>query len=199
MDAAPEVLPSEMVFVHIRIIVGMVLGISLTRLVNGVMRYVQHSGREQIYPIHMGWVLFTFLFIVHFWWFEIALSMLHQWSFSVYLFLICYAGIFAMLASLLFPDRIDEYGTFKIYFQERRRWFFGILLLMIVLDSVDTFIKGPEYFSRHYDWDYPVRQGVLALGTIGAMIWKSEKYHAVFVVFAVILQIVWSLTLFEFL
>jgi hypothetical protein len=104
----PSIASSETVFVHIRIIVGMVLAIGLTRLVNGAMRYVQHSGRERVYPIHMGWVLFTFLSIVHFWWFEIALSALHHWSFSVYLFLICYAGVFTMLASLLFPDRIDE-------------------------------------------------------------------------------------------
>lgn len=196
MDTLPHVVSSEMIFVHVRIIVGMVLGISIARLVNGVMRYVQHPGREQIYPIHMGWVLFTFLFIVHFWWFEIALAALHQWSFSVYLFLICYAGIFAMLASLLFPDRIDEYGTLKAYFQQRRRWFFGILLAMIVLDSVDTFIKGTEYFSEHYNWDYPVRQGLLAIGTLGAMVWQSEKYQASFVVFAVVLQIAWSLSLF---
>ena len=199
MDASPDIVPSDTTFVHIRIIVGMIIGLSLTRLVNGVMRFVQHPGKEEIYPIHMGWVLFTFLFIVHFWWFEIALAKLHPWPFSVYLFLICYAGVFAMLASLLFPDRIDEYGTLKDYFQQRRRWFFGILLLMIVFDSIDTAIKGPEYFNRHYGLDYPVRQGLLAIGAIGGMIWQSERYQAVFVIFAVAFQTFWIFTLFEFL
>jgi hypothetical protein len=70
---------------------------------------------------------------------------------------------------------------------------------MIVLDSVDTPIKGPEYFNTYYNWDYPVRQGLLAVGTIGAMVWQSERYQAAFVVFAVVLQIVWSLSLLEFL
>jgi hypothetical protein len=63
------------VFVHIRIIVGMVLGLSLTRLVTGLTRFVQHPKREQIYPIHFGWVLFMLLSIVYFWWFEFGCSL----------------------------------------------------------------------------------------------------------------------------
>jgi hypothetical protein len=54
------------------------------------------------------------LTITHFWWFEFRLSSL-RWTFEIYLFLVLYAAIFAVLAALLFPDRIDDYKGFEDY------------------------------------------------------------------------------------
>ncbi|WP_119272319.1 hypothetical protein [Taklimakanibacter deserti] len=195
MEAAP--IPHD-AFIHIRIILGIVLGLSLTRLVSGLTRFVQHPQREQIYPIHLGWVLFLLLAITHFWWFEFGLASLSHWTFEIYLFLIFYAAIFAVLAALLFPDRMDEYKGFEDYFQSRRQWFYGFLALIFVLDLIDTWIKGADYF-RSFGIEYPLRQAAFALCSIIAMFVPSRRYQAAFVTVGLIYQLFWILRQFEVL
>lgn len=71
----------------------------IARLVTGVTRFLQHPGKEKICAVHLGWVAFLFLFIIHFWWFEFALSQIGIWTFPLCFLLICYSIVFVMLAA----------------------------------------------------------------------------------------------------
>jgi hypothetical protein len=186
------------VFIHVRIILGMVLGLSIARLVTGLTRFLQHPGRERIYPVHIGWVVFMLLAITHFWWFEFGLSSLHRWTFEIYLFLILYAVLFVMISALLFPDRMDEYKGFEDYFQSRRKWFYGLLALIFLFDLVDTLIKGMEHF-RSFGLEYPIRQGTFVLCSLIAIFVRSVRYQAAFVTVGLIYQLSWILRQFDVL
>jgi hypothetical protein len=199
MNVDAPIQASHEIFVHIRIIVGMVLGISVARLVTGVTRFLQHPGKEKIYAVHLGWVAFLFLFIIHFWWFEFALSQIRIWTFPLDFLLICYSIVFVMLAAMLFPDQISEYKGFRDYFRQRRKWFYALLLILLLVDVVDTMTKGQSYYHHVYGWAYPVRQSLLVAGAAGALFVDSERYDAVFMAFALLFQIVWILTLFDVL
>ena len=102
-------------FVDVRIIIGIVTGLSVTRLLTGLARFVQHPVRDRIYLVHLAWAFFLLLAIVHFWWFEFGLERIGVWTFAIYLFVICYAALFFFLCALLFPDRMDEYSGFAEY------------------------------------------------------------------------------------
>lgn len=52
---------------------GMVIGLGVTRLLSGVARIVQHPGQHRLYPVHLAWVGFMLLLLVHFWWWEFGL------------------------------------------------------------------------------------------------------------------------------
>lgn len=186
------------VFVHLRIIIGMVLGLSLTRLVTGLTRFVQHPRRDQIYPVHIGWVLFLLLSIIHFWWYEFALSTIRQWTFPVYFFLILYASLFVALASLLFPDRMDDYKGFEDYFQSRGRWFYSLLALLFAFDVVDTLIKGEAYF-RSLGLEYPLRQAIFAICAVIAVFLPSRRFQAAFVFIGLVYQVWWIIRLYDVL
>src|SRR5690606_15241922 len=108
-----DVVNAHETFTHIRIIIGMVLGISVSRLLVGLSRFMQHPGNERVYPVHLGWVFFVLLFIIHFWWFEFALLRIQTWKFATYFFLISYTGVFVLLAAMLFPDHMGNYVGFK--------------------------------------------------------------------------------------
>lgn len=193
MDS-PPVHPD--VFVHVRIIVGMVLGLSLARLITGLTRFVQHPKREKIYPIHLGWVLFLLLSIIHFWWYEFGLSTIRHWTFELYFFVILYAGLFVTIASLLFPDRMEEYSGFEEYFQSRRKWFYGLLALMFLVDMIDTAVKGADHFGA-LGIEYPIRQTGFAICSVIAMFVASRIYEAIFVAVALVYQVWWILRLFD--
>jgi hypothetical protein len=184
------------IFVHIRIIVGIVIGLSITRLLTGLSRFVQHPKRERIYPIHIGWAFFVLLAIIHFWWFEFALSTLQHWTFEVYIFIILYAVLFFLLCTLLFPDRMDEYAGFKDYFHSRQKWFFGLLTLMFVVDMIDTRVKGVAHFQALGN-EYLIRQIGFAILALTAVFVRSVRYHAAFAAIALVYQVWWILPNFH--
>jgi len=199
MEGSTGIDQSHEIFVHIRIIIGMILGLSVARLVTGVTRFIQHPGKEKIDLIHFGWVIFIFLSIIHFWWFEFALTRITRWTFEEYLLLISYAVVFVMLASIAFPDNIGDHRRLEQYFRDRNTLFYSLLLIMFLVDILDTLIKGTDYYEKFYGWYYPVRQGLLIAGTIGALIVKSERYQVLFVAFALVFQVVWIASLFDVL
>lgn len=143
-------------FPHIRIVMGMVIGLAMSKLLTGFAGLVQHPGRYRLSAIHLLWAGSILVELVLFWWWEFALSQLPVWNFTTFLFLIAYTITLYLLAALLFPDNIDEYGGYEAYLIRRRHWFFGLLATMFVLDVVDTMIKGEAHWS-HLVTDYMIQ------------------------------------------
>lgn len=185
-------------FVHVRIIVGIVTGLSVARLLTGLARFVQHPERERIYFVHLGWAIYLLLAVVHFWWFEFALSRIGIWTFPVYFFIICYAALFFFLSTILFPDRMEEYSGYDQYFHSRQKWFYGLFAAILLVDIVDTSLKGAEHL-RYLGAGYLARQAVLGALAAGAMFIRDRRYHLAFVAIAIISQAVWILSQFDVL
>ena len=185
-------------FTHVRTIMGMVLGLSLARLVNGLTRFVQHPGSVKIYPVHIGWVVFLLISIIHFWWYEFHLSLVSEWTFPIYFFLILYTMIFAALTALLFPDQMNDYSGFEQYFDLRKKWFFGLLALTFLIDLGDTLIKGREYFVS-LGVEYPIHQAIFFLASIGAIFISGKRVQLILVSVAVVYQLSWILRTYDLL
>ncbi|MDB5534344.1 MAG: hypothetical protein JWO28_2659 [Hyphomicrobiales bacterium] len=163
---------SHELFTHVRIVLGMVIGLGITRLLTGVAGFIQHPDRNRLSLLHMLWVVSTLIELVLFWWWQFGLSRIGYWNFSVFLFVISYAVVLYLLAALLFPDNIAEYGGYEDFFLKRRRWFFSLLGATFVLDVIDTLIKGMDHFNA-LSMDYLVQVPIgLALCVIG---WNSTK------------------------
>jgi hypothetical protein len=155
-------------YVHVRVLIGIILGLSVTRLVGGVAGFIQHPGRDRISLIHLGWVAWALLSVITFWWWEFRLSLIPRWNFGLYFFIVIYSSMFFFLSALLFPEDLSEYHGYQDYFLSRRVWFFGFVALTLALDLVDTWIKGTEYW-RTLGPEYPVRIiALLALCAIAA-------------------------------
>jgi len=182
-------------FEHVRVIVGMVLGISVSRLVIGMAEFLQHPKRKKIYLVHLGWVLYLFLTITHFWWYEFGLAKIQGWSFGLYFFLISFACLFAFITSLLFPKNMDEYDGYEDYFQSRRRMFYVMFSVLAVADLVDTAIKGSERFDA-LGIEYPIHQVVLIVLSIIAIFVPSKVWQGMFVAGALLYKAFWIYRLY---
>src|ERR1700754_541510 len=121
MDAAT----AKELFVHLRILMGTVIGLGMPRLLAGFAGFIQHPGRARLYATHLIWAGSILLTLVHFWWWEFALFDVQIWNFGAFLFLIAYCIALFMLCALLFPDNISEYSGYEDFFMSRRAWFFG--------------------------------------------------------------------------
>lgn len=185
-------------FGHVRTIIGMVLALSLARLVNGLTRFVQHPGTIRVYPVHLGWVVFLLITIVHFWWYEFHLMLVPVWTFPLYGFLIFYTMVFAALTALLFPDQMTDYAGFEDYFKKRKRWFFGLLAFAAVLDVGDTLIKGGDYLQS-LGTEYLIRQAAFVILSIAAMFITSGRVQLILVLAAIAYQVSWIVRLYDIL
>lgn len=184
--------PPAEAFTHVRIIIGIILGLCVSRLLTGVARFIQHPEKQLLYPVHLGWVAFILLSVIHFWWFEFNLRAISLWSFEIYLFIIFYAGLYFLLCTLLFPDKLDGYTGYRDYFMSRRKWFFGILAVVYMADVVDTLIKGMERYHL-YGNEYPIRVAVFIIVSLIAMFTDNRRFHALFVTMALIYEVVFTL------
>lgn len=182
------------VFIHVRIVMGTVIGLGLTRLLMGTAGLIQHPQRAKLSLIHLLWVFSISVELILFWWWEYDLSQLPSWNFGIFAFLIGYAVTLFALAALLFPDNLTEYDGYEDFFIKRRHWFFGIFALTFVFDLVDTMIKGAPYFDA-MDSTYVVQIPFgLALSAIA--IWTpNRRFHLAFVVLHLLYQ-AWSIAFY---
>src|SRR5690606_6810658 len=134
-------------YVHVRVVLGMVVGLGLTHLLRHFARILDSPVRERSYWVHLLWAGSMFLYLLHFWWWEFRLVHTVQWTFLLYLFIAAYALLLYLLCAIIFPDSLEGYRNYEDYFHSRRKWFFGLLGLAYVVDLADTWIKGVGYFE----------------------------------------------------
>lgn len=190
MSVQEQALLAHDVYPHIRTVMGMVIGLGVTRLLSGVARIVQHPGQQVLYPVHLAWVASVLLSLVHFWWWEFALFRIEIWTFGTYLFVISYAILLFMQCALLFPDSLGEYADYKEFFLARRAWFFGLLATTSLFDVMDTLIKGKAHFER-FAGEYMLRTPIMLLLCIAATRASSQAFHVTFVAMALTYQLFW--------
>lgn len=178
-------------FPHIRIVIGMVVGLAIARLLTGIARLIQHPKRYRVSLIHLLWVFSLLAELALFWWWEFALSRLPSLTFGTFIFLIVYALTLFLLCALLFPEDLDEYADYEDYFLNRRRWFFGLFALIFVLDVVDTALKGPARWN-HYSADYLI-QVPLGLGLcLVASLWANKRLQLAMALLHITYQVYWT-------
>ncbi|OYY81956.1 MAG: hypothetical protein B7Y61_12720 [Rhizobiales bacterium 35-66-30] len=91
---------------------------------------------------------------------------------------------------LLFPDTLGDYPSYRAYFAAKRKWFFGFFALSQVLDQIDSWIKGADYFLT-LGWPYSVTTGLLVLMSIVAMFSSNGRFQAAFLALGLINEVGW--------
>lgn len=183
-------------FVHVRIIIGIVLGLCISRVLIGSASLVQHPHRKKTCFTHMAWVAYALLSVVHFWWLEFNLRVIQVWNFETYLFIIFFAALHFLLCAMLFPEHMQEYASYHDYFISRRRWFFGLLITIQLADVYDTVLKGWDHFYN-YGAEYPLAVAIIVGLSIFAMVTRKAWFHAGFAALALLYAITFSLRHFS--
>jgi hypothetical protein len=175
-------------YLHVRVLISMILGLSVTRLVGGLAGFVQNPGRYRLSIIHLGWVCWTLLSTVSFWWWEFGLSKVEHWTFGLYLFVCVYASVFFFLSAVLFPGDLAETKSYEEYFLSRRAWIFGFIALIQLMDIGDTWVKGEGYFGD-LGTDYPIGIAAYIVGSVIGALSKNRAVQFLLVVCALIYDV----------
>jgi len=194
--AVPDAATNHDLYLHIRVIISIVLGIAITRILSGFARFMQHPGKLKIYPVHLLWALIVLISAIHFWWWEFGLSAVTVWRFELFLFVLFYAFLFALMANILFPDDLDEYTGYKDYFLPRRGWFFGLFILSQVTDRFDSALKGGAYV-RAFGVEYPIRIAVVCLLALAATRTRNPRYQLGFALLYLAYYTAWIVRVYD--
>ena len=182
MQVAP---PSHDLLVHARTVISIILGLSLARLLNGVAGLIQHPKKEHLWWPHLCWVVYMMVSITAFWWWQFQLNELRALTFETYIFLIAEAAMLFLICSVIFPTEISEYQGYGDYFMSRRAWFFGLLILSLLMDIGDTWLKGTHHFVS-LGAEYPVRIALMAGLCLAACFVRNVRFHAAFALAALV-------------
>jgi hypothetical protein len=174
-------------FEYVIVLTGVVIGLALTHLMQGVAKIIEHPGRVRIWWVHLGWVVYMFVSAVFWWWWEFRLRLIANWSFQLYAFVIAYAFFIYLICVMLFPSDIEPFKDFKEYFIARRRWFFGMLIAWLAIDFFDTWAKGSTYFAS-LGIEYPIAQAGLALVCLAGLLSPRERVQGAVLLLVVAYQ-----------
>jgi hypothetical protein len=183
---APQ--PNPELYPHVKVVISIIVGLCITTLLKGFAQFVQHPRRNKVSILHLGWAASLLLGVIHFWWWEFRLSMIEQWTFAIYFFVILYAILFYFLSTLLFPSDLADYAGYEDYFLSRRWWFFGFLAATFVADVIDTSLKGSAYLHS-FGIEYPIRITASIVLCVIAMITKNRRTQLTLLTLYVLYQI----------
>jgi hypothetical protein len=166
-------------FEYVVVLTGVVIGLALTHLMQGVARIIEHPERVQVWWVHLAWIAYMFVNAVFWWWWEFRLRLIASWTFPLYAFVLGYAFFIYLICAILVPSDVAPHQGYKEYFLSHRKWFFGMLIAWLAVDVLDTWIKGAAYFAS-LGIEYPVAQAGLALlCAVGILIPRERVQVAV--------------------
>jgi len=181
---------------YILALMSIVVGLAMTQLLSGAAEIVQHARPVRTYWVHTAWMVYLFITLIHFWWWEFGLMRIQSWTFLPYAFVICFAVLLYFLVALLVPQQLGERAELKEYFFARRTWFFGTMAAIQLVDFGDTLVKGWAYF-RGLGPEYPVRNLAIIVLSIVAMRTRKEWYHGFMVIVLMAYQVLWIMRHFN--
>ena len=147
-------------FEYVMVLVSIIVGLGITHILVGIGGIIDRLSRKddrlELSLAYASWLGSCFAWLVMFWWWEYRFSTrVEDWTFGLYLFLICYAVTLFLLQVVLVPRSWDGVTSLKDYFLERRAWFYSILLFVTILDQFDSYLKG--------GFEYILQTGVINL------------------------------------
>ena len=175
-------------YLHVRVLIAIILGLSVARLLSGLALFMGQSDHHRVSWIHLGWVAWVLFNVIAFWWWEFRLSQITHWTFALYFFVFAYASMFFLQAALLFPTDIEGYDGYGDYFIARRVWFFGIFAASEVMDLIDTLIKGMDHL-RSLGLEYLVHNALFLVLCLVAARTRNLTFHGLFVAAGLVYEV----------
>ena len=190
---APQSSPD--LYLHVKVVISIIVGLCITTLLNGFARFVQHPKRAKVSVLHLGWAASLLLWIIHFWWWEFRLTLSSNGTSRSTSSSFSTRSLFYFLCTLLFPSDLLDYSGYEDYFISRRKWFFGFLAATFVADIIDTCLKGAAYLHS-FGVEYPIRIAASLAICFIAMFTRNRRIQLGLLAVSVLYQISFILRLY---
>jgi hypothetical protein len=165
-------------FGYLSVIISIILGLSVTQLLQGISQVINARDRVRIYWPSIAWALLLLLVDVQAWWAMFGYRNRHTWTFVQFAVVLLEAIMLYLLAALALPSVANEGETdLRTNYFRHAGWFFGSLVVLL-LDSllksvvVSGGLPGKPDLGFHLFW---ITTAFIAAYT------RNERYHKAFV------------------
>ncbi len=177
-------------FEYVMVLVSIVIGLAITHVLNALAAAVHrlrgHGEPLRLEAVYLLWVGVMLTWLISFWWFEFKFQEIAStWSYGLYLFVITYAVALFLVSAVLVPNRMVGVGDSYAYFMDGRKWFFGGLIVLVALDTVDSFLKGTDWGLRPI---FLLQSGVYVTAAVVGMLSSRRSVQLAGAIVALVLQ-----------
>jgi magnesium-transporting ATPase (P-type) len=178
-------------FDYLAVLISVIFGLALTYILTAWSRIIQFRRTSRPCWIQLSWSLNVIVYLLGVWWGMFWWKHLREWTIQEFLFLTGYAIILYMLAAILFPDEGMADARHEGHFFDNRRWFFGLLLLVHLVDIPETAAKQVSGL-RGIPWQYAVAEPIFITIAAAGLASGNRRLHT-------LLAPAWLITILSYL
>ena len=175
------------------VIVSIILGLSITQLLQGISEVINERDRVRFYQPAIGWSVLLLIVDIQAWWAMFGYRNRHDWTFVQFSTVLMEVILLYLLAALALPNFVGAAVVdLRANYFKHKAWFFGFLIA-VLLDSllksfvVDGGLPGRLDLGFHLIW--------ITTAFIAAVI-KSDWYHQAFLYVSYALVLAYIAVLF---
>ncbi|MGH3428157.1 MAG: hypothetical protein ACRDQZ_11430 [Mycobacteriales bacterium] len=161
-------------FDYFAVLISVILGLALIHPLRGLAKLIQMRHDVRPYWVHVVWTFNVIIFVLAIWWGMFWWRGLQELSSEWFFFLIAYAILLFMWAALLYPPEFSRGMDCESHFFSHQRWFFGIQVVVVLMDIPETLVKGAAHL-RAVPKEYPVLIAVLLGISVAALISTKRR------------------------
>ena len=180
-------------FGYLSVLLSIILGLSVTQLLQGLSGIIQYRKRVRIYMPSVVWTLLLLLVDAQAWWAMFGLRNHSSWTFLQFTIVLLETIFLYLLAALVLP-RFDGESVIDLrenYFGHFR-WFFGCLIAVLLVSLSKDLVLASQWpstpnLSFHLVW---------IAGALSAALTKSDRFHRWYAVASVVTFLIYIGVLF---
>lgn len=124
-------------FSYLSVLISLILGLAITQVLGGFRGLMQSRARTAHYWPSVLWAILIVVISVQSWWAMYGLRNYEPWTFFGFAAVLAQTIVLYLLAALVLPDFVgDAELDLRGYYYDQRRWFFALLVLLIVTSLV---------------------------------------------------------------
>jgi hypothetical protein len=175
------------------VIVSIILGLSITQLLQGMSEVINQRERVRYYWPAVGWSVLLLIVDIQAWWAMFGYRNRHSWTFVQFATVLLEVILLYLLAALALPNFAgQELIDLRANYFKHKTWFFGALVL-VLLDSllktvvISGALPGSLDLGFHLIW---LTTALIAMAT------RDDRYHRMFLYLSFALVLSYIATLF---
>jgi hypothetical protein len=176
-------------FEFLSVLISVVVGLGVAHLLTGIGRLIHRSADSRLSAAHLLWTAFVFLFMVVYWWTVVfGYQDWQNWNIVLFLFVLMYGVFLFLLAVVLYPPDLPEPWDMPAHFIAKRRWYFGIFILLVLTELTDTGLKS--HFDE-FSMPYAFLLGSWVLLAIPGWLSTNQRTHILIAAYSLITLLLW--------
>jgi hypothetical protein len=175
------------------VIVSIILGLSITQLLQGISDVINERERVRLYQPAVGWSVLLLIVDVQAWWAMFGYRNHHSWTFLQFSTVLLEVILLYLLAALALPNFAGPAVIdLRANYFKHKAWFFGFLILVLLDSLLKSFVvdggpPGTLDLGFHLIW---ITTALIAAVT------KSDWYHRAFLYLSYALVLTYIALLF---